>query len=83
LLIVLRGIGVAFVVLMMLDALTGRLAGRWQLVSAFGAYYVWGAFVVGFAKRIALDPCSSLPLALLVLALIPNLLTARLVGTRK
>jgi hypothetical protein len=69
-LIVLRGIGVAFIVLMVIEALNDGGRGRWRLLSAFGGYYVWGAFFTGFAKRIALDQFYLLPVAMLVLALI-------------
>jgi hypothetical protein len=77
-LIVLRGIGVAFIGLMLIEALNDGGRGRWRLLSAFGSYYVWGAFFTGFAKRIALDQFYLLAALLLVLAL-----TLRVAGTMR
>jgi len=68
-LIVLRGIGVAFIVLMLIEALNARGIGRWRILSAFGGYYVWRAFFAGFAKRIALDQSYLLAAVLPVLVL--------------
>jgi hypothetical protein len=70
LLIVLRLVGAAFIVLMLIEALSDGGAGRWRLLSVFGSYYVWGAFFSGFAKRIDLDQLYVLPVVLLVLVLI-------------
>lgn len=70
-LIALRGIGVAFIALILVQSL--RNVGPddpTRLLTAFGSYYVWGAFFAGFAKRIALDPFYILPVVLLILALI-------------
>jgi hypothetical protein len=69
-LIVLRSVGVAFIVLMLIEARIDGVVGRWRLLSAFGSYYVWGAFLAGFAKRIVLDQFYLLPVVLLVLVLI-------------
>jgi hypothetical protein len=67
---VLRSVGLAFILLMLVDALIGGLTGRWKVLNAFGAYYLWGAFLNGFGKRISLDQFYVLPVALLVMVLI-------------
>ena len=72
-LIVLRGIGVAFILLMLIEALNDGGIGRWRFLSAFGSYYVWAAFFAGFAKRIALDPFYFVAAVLLVLVVIVRL----------
>jgi methionine sulfoxide reductase heme-binding subunit len=77
-LIVLRAVGVLFIILMLVEALIDGEIGRWKLVSAFGSYYVWGAFFAGFAKRIALSPFYVLPVVLLV-----SVLTLRVVDATR
>jgi hypothetical protein len=72
-LIVLRGIGVAFIVLMLITTMSGSLAPGWKRLNAFGGYYVWGAFLTGFAKRAPLDSFYLLPVALLALVLVVKL----------
>jgi hypothetical protein len=72
-LIVLRGIGVAFIVLMLITAMSGGLAPGWKRLNAVGGYYVWGAFLTGFAKRAPLDSFYLLPVALLALVLVVKL----------
>jgi hypothetical protein len=72
-LIVLRGIGVAFIVLMLITSMSGGLAPGWKQLNAFGGYYVWGAFLTGFAKRAPLDSFYLLPVALLALVLVVKL----------
>jgi hypothetical protein len=69
-LIILRGIGVAFIVFMLIEALNDEGRGRWKLLSTFGSYYVWAAFFTGFAKRVVLDQFYLLPAVLLVSVLI-------------
>jgi hypothetical protein len=69
-LIILRGIGVAFIVLILIDALKGGGTGRSKLLNAFANYYVWGAFFTGFAKRAGLDQFYLAAAALLVSVLI-------------
>jgi hypothetical protein len=55
-LIVLRAIGVGFVVLMLVD-LRGLVGPRgWMLVNTVGGWYLWLAFLSGFGKRWAEDP---------------------------
>lgn len=65
-LIVLRSIAIAFIILMLLAALGARRVACWTRLMGFGAFYVWGAFMVGFAKRIAQDHVYILPVMLLV-----------------
>lgn len=72
-LIILRSVGVGFILLMVLAALSKPWRGLLKRLSAFGAYYVWGAFLAGFAKRIPQDDFYIAPVALLVLALLLNL----------
>jgi sulfoxide reductase heme-binding subunit YedZ len=74
-LIVLRGVGVVFIILILFQSLWGP--GPWKALTAFGGYYVWGAFFSGFAKRIGLDPFYLLPVALLVLTLLLRVISAR------
>ena len=68
-LIVLRGLGVAFIVLMLLDALNGSGMRRWVAVNTVAEYYIWASFFLGFAKRVVLDRFYFLPVVLLILAL--------------
>lgn len=72
-LIILRSVGVGFIVLMLLASLSRPWRGLLKGLSALGAYYVWGAFLAGFAKRIPQDDFYIAPVALLVLALLINL----------
>lgn len=74
-LIVLRGIGVAFIVLTLFASLGGGRRERWTWLTALGYYYVCGAFLAGFAKRIPQDHFYIAPVALLSLALVVNLLS--------
>jgi hypothetical protein len=72
-LIVLRGIGVAFIVLMLIAMMRGGLGPGWKWLNTFGGYYVWGAFLNGFAKRVPEDSFYLLPTVLLVLVLVAKL----------
>ena len=68
-LIFLRGLGAGFIVLMLLDALNGSGIRRWMALNTGGEYYIWAAFLTGFAKRVVLDRFYFLPVVLLILAL--------------
>jgi hypothetical protein len=69
LLVVLRCLGVVFIALMLFEALNKYGVQRWKVLKSVAGYYIWIAFLNGFAKRVALDRFYLLPVALLILAL--------------
>jgi methionine sulfoxide reductase heme-binding subunit len=69
LLLALRGLGVVFVILMLVGVLNENTLQRWRVLITVGEYYVWAAFLNGFAKRVTLDGFYFLPATLLILAL--------------
>lgn len=69
LLVVLRVLGVVFIALMLLEVLHKYGVQRWKVLNTIGGYYIWIAFLNGFAKRVMLDRIYLLPVALLIVAL--------------
>jgi hypothetical protein len=61
--------------LMLVDTLTDEHAQAWKRLNAFGEYYVWGAFLAGFAKRVTLDSFYLMPVALLIVVLVVKVAT--------
>ena len=76
LLIVLRGIGVAFVAVILLAAVNKGGLGHWKGLADFGSIYVAGAFLSGFAKRVPQDHFYILPVVLLLATFTVKLLGA-------
>jgi DMSO/TMAO reductase YedYZ heme-binding membrane subunit len=72
LLIVLRGIGVGFIVFMSLSFFNADMLEerRLRFVAMLGGYYIWGAFLTGFGKRIPESPIYSILVILLIVSLL-------------
>lgn len=66
-LIVLRAMGVVFVALMLIDLRSLFGPRGWAIVNTIGGWYIWAAFLSGFARRVAQGPVYPWFTALLIL----------------
>jgi hypothetical protein len=75
-LVVLRAVGVAFVVLMLVDLrrLFGSRAAAFM--NTVGGWYIWAAFLSGFGRRLSQDPIYLWLAALLILVPVLRLAAA-------